>query len=420
MLFTNNGVIMFKKIFSFFFIISALLFSGNQTQAMQESEATTVQNTFYCEQEICSILSMTQSETLESVQPICPPLKFLAASEYLKSLKARGQELDTVNTEAIPEDLKIYCKQCYLISLIPFINLIHEHIKSLKQFKKCVPLKITDENLCIYNALLHKLILHIDIHGINIESILSAIELEFQFISNNITLEDINLVLKLLMQSKEDDFPKPEIPFLDKIWNFIRNYESHNHDFILRYDCTDLLKLIAKNRRLLLPLNHICHRNFPETFFMFLCRRCCIDLFKDIINEEKNKNYNWKQLFSVENYVQGQLLHSAAINSVGNQGIFEIILELMKDNDLKLDDFINTQNIRGLTPLMCAAINGNDKIVKLLLDHGANRYILDSRGKTALERAIHSKEDTKNAHKKPKFDRCIELLTPSQFTHNQN
>jgi len=313
---------MFKKGFTLIFLALVFFSFNNQTNAMQESESTAeteIQDVLHCKQEICCMLS----EILKDSKQVCPSLQFLAASAYLKILKAVGQEIDTLGVDIISKDLKAYCKFCYII---PSINFIHKHLASIEQLKIYKYLKITDENLDYYNTVLHQLIYNID--------------------------------------------------------------------------------------------NHICDRNFPETFFIFLARFSCTYLFKDIIDKEKSKNYDWHKIFSIEN-AQGQLLHNAAVNSADNQGIFKIILELMKDKNLRLVDFINIQNITGLTPLMCATINGNYKIVKLLIKHGADIYILNLEGKTALEIVIENKEYIQNKPKKlERANRCIELLTSKQQTSN--
>jgi len=394
---------MFKKNFSFIYLILAFPSFDNQMDAMQEPEATTQQDIFNCTQEICSILSTADYETLESIQQICPSLKSLAASKYLKILKSQGQELNALGTDIMSEDLKIYCKQCNLIPLIPFINLIHKHIASLEEFKKHECLKITDQNLNSYNTLLHQLIYSIDLQDINIENILSAINKAFTFRSfYSITLEDINFFLKLLMQFEDIDFPDYEISYLYNILHIIATKDK-----------IDLFKLLMKNKKLLPQLNQIVIHD--ETFLMLLVQLNDIDLFGSIINEEKNKNYDWKTLLNLRTKNGRTILHYAARSS---KDIFVVILELIKEKGLHdlLHDLMNTKSEYGHTALMVATLHDNYEIIKLLIDHGANINISSKSDETALDYAMRAKEkllseSNINPEILEKVDRCITLLT---------
>jgi len=392
---------MFKKIFPLIFLATVFLSVDNQTRAMQESdlestsEKTTLQrDIFNCKQEICCMLS----EILKDSQQICPSLKFLAASEYLKTLKSPVQELDTLGAK-IPQELIEYCKQCYLI---PFINLIHKHLASLERFKRRRTRKITKQNFNSYNMLLHQLLLspYINIRDINIEMILQSFWPAFERCPRNITVENINVMLKLLMQPLKEypAFSEEEIFCLNNIWKLIRKSEA-----------TDLLKLIAKNIKFLPQLNQILGTRTDETFFKFLIRLNDIDLFKSIINEEKNTN--WEELFS-----NGRGFDFLDYALEVKPKMLEVLLELIKEKGLRLDDFINIQdNNYGKTLLMIAAIDSNDKIIKLLIDHGADTTILDPLGNMALDYAIENRARWPNPARdiKLKLDRCIELLTPT-------
>ena len=53
---------------------------------------------------------------------------------------------------------------------------------------------------------------------------------------------------------------------------------------------------------------------------------------------------------------------------------------------------INVKNIEGMTPLMAAAKFGAEDIAKILLDHGAKPFDVNSQGETACDLAI------KNGH----------------------
>jgi len=414
---------MLKKQFSLIFLATVFLLFDNQTKAMQESnvastlEATIQQDVLNCQHDICRILSTVEPETLKSVQQICPSLQSLAATKLLKTLKDHGVNLDSLGANVISEDLKIYCKQCPLIPLIPSINLIHKHIAFLeKKFKKYGHPNITNENLCLYNTLLHQLICDIDLRDISMEKVLGPIESIFfdAFITvATITLEDINLILKLLMHQKDRNFSKEELIWLNKIWHYI-----------CKGSLSELLKLLAKNKNLLPQLDYII--GVPQfvtffdrgkTFFMFLVD-CHIDinLFKSIINEERNKDYNWERLFSFADDRQRTILHYAV--SSFSKDILEVILELMKEKKLKLNGLINNENYFRETPLMIAAEHGDDEIVHLLINSGADINILSTvRNKTALDYATERRKKLMTSYsidyeRLEKVNRCIELLTP--------
>ena len=68
------------------------------------------------------------------------------------------------------------------------------------------------------------------------------------------------------------------------------------------------------------------------------------------------------------------LLHSAALNTDGDEGIVQLLLEQGLD--------VNAQDQNGKTPLHDAGRVGNHKIAKLLLDSGADPCINDRAGRT--------------------------------------
>jgi len=431
---------MFKKNFPLIFITTIFLSFDKQTKAMQESdlgstsEATIQQDIFHCGQEICRILSTTYFEIIKDIP--CHSLKFLAASKFLEILKTQGYSVSTENLQkiALPEDLIEYCKLCYLIPLIPIINLIHQHIASLEQFKKHKYLKMTDQNLNSYKTLLHNLIFKIDLQNINIQKILSAFNENFkseikkyersrphcEYCKNSrklfyhpfhihlaqiVTLEDINMVLKLLIQSEDTTCSDHKIKCY--IW-----------DMIFSKNLIDLFKLIATNKKLLPRLEERIPYDFTgDTIIIFLLRWPNeVDLFRSIINEEKKKNYNWKRLFNMRFGLKRlSILHYAANGSTNN---LEVILELMKEKELKLDNFINAKTDNGRTALMYAAYYGSDENVQLLINHGANINI-STNGEKALHYAIKSKEKLLrkgdiDPETLEKLNRCIELLTPEK------
>jgi hypothetical protein len=59
------------------------------------------------------------------------------------------------------------------------------------------------------------------------------------------------------------------------------------------------------------------------------------------------------------------------------------IIELLKKHN-----FVNDKNYENLTPLYIASINGNEKMVKLLIDHGANYLLLDVNNESILDISV--------------------------------
>ena len=71
-----------------------------------------------------------------------------------------------------------------------------------------------------------------------------------------------------------------------------------------------------------------------------------------------------------------------AIHSACKNGDRDMIRELMKRNC-----FLNQKDSKGCTALMLAAAAGHDKIVKLIVDSGADVRMKDKNDDTALEYA---------------------------------
>jgi len=301
------------------------------------------------------------------------------------------------------------------------IEVLDEHIDSLIHLQEHKYLKITDENLNIYRKLLLKFLSYIDIQEVNLKDILLVFDVNFKITSVNYdcyskyiincitTLEDINAVLDLLLSSKEYiDCSYQEVEHLNRIFDLIMDLWDFSGP-------KELFKLLTKNR-LLPPLDHFIDLKFggSSNFFIYLVNIAIdINLFKSIINEEKNKDYNWEKLFNMRTRSGCTILHYAAKTS---KNILKVILELTIEKNI-LNDFINKKTYNGVTPLMVAADSINEEIVKLLIDHGANPNILSKGGKTALDYARNLKKELEedkynNNHEKLKrVDQCIELLT---------
>ena len=68
-------------------------------------------------------------------------------------------------------------------------------------------------------------------------------------------------------------------------------------------------------------------------------------------------------------------IHAAAAN-----GLYNLLIEILKKPQIN----INIQNEFGNTPLHYAALNKNNKIIKLLVENGANPKIKNLNGQTPL------------------------------------
>ena len=85
-----------------------------------------------------------------------------------------------------------------------------------------------------------------------------------------------------------------------------------------------------------------------------------------------------------ENPMKVQPLHSAA--TIGSVEICRRLLEAGAD--------VNGRQQLGYTPLMSAALRGNDLLVRLFLDHGADRSTVAEDGKTARDLALEGGHST--------------------------
>jgi ankyrin repeat protein len=55
---------------------------------------------------------------------------------------------------------------------------------------------------------------------------------------------------------------------------------------------------------------------------------------------------------------------------------------------------VNAKNTQGGTPLMWAAVYGNDDAARLLLSRGADASLKDNEGITAVQWAVRNKRDS--------------------------
>lgn len=88
---------------------------------------------------------------------------------------------------------------------------------------------------------------------------------------------------------------------------------------------------------------------------------------------------------AVINYIsqEGTALMGATVK--GNEQLVALLLENGADTNLTNQD--------GITALMYAVQFKNPKIIKLLLQHNANKTLVDNEGRTAFEYAVFTKQD---------------------------
>ncbi|KAF2498691.1 ankyrin, partial [Lophium mytilinum] len=84
------------------------------------------------------------------------------------------------------------------------------------------------------------------------------------------------------------------------------------------------------------------------------------------------------------------LLHYAA--EVGQSDFVRHILEIVRSLDLAhgLSGVLNAQTMKGSTPMMLAAEQGNQEVVECLLREGARLDIASRDGKNVLDYASHA------------------------------
>jgi ankyrin repeat protein len=106
----------------------------------------------------------------------------------------------------------------------------------------------------------------------------------------------------------------------------------------------------------------------PETYLMTACGQKSAKTIQLLIKYGANPNETLENGYSVS-------MMAASFGS------FEVLECLLKNGA----NIKQTRKIDGMTILMFAAFNGDTKKVKLLLDLGADKYVKDSNGKTALD-----------------------------------
>jgi len=179
------------------------------------------------------------------------------------------------------------------------------------------------------------------------------------------------------------------------------------------------LRFFLANNNLYPRLDKIIDVN-QKNYFMKLISDDSAGTFKIIISKARNEKYRWKDLFKMSDMGGNTVLHYAAQNA--NKDTIEIILNLIRDKNLDLENFINLRNNEGKTPLMLAAAKGYLEIIYLLVDCGAKVHLHSKEGYTALKYMLMSRkkyikkaEEGRSGELKPTNDylflRCLQLLS---------
>ena len=106
----------------------------------------------------------------------------------------------------------------------------------------------------------------------------------------------------------------------------------------------------------------------PETYLMTACGQKSAKAVQLLIKFGANPNDTLENGYSV----------SMMAASFGSLEVLECLLK----NGANLKQ---TRKVDGMTILMFAAFNGDDKKVKLLLDFAADKYVKDKNGKVAID-----------------------------------
>jgi len=294
-------------------------------------------------------------------------LKFLTASRYLKALK--NGELDLSASTELPKELQFYYAS---------LDTISKHCDLVETCKE-PRIGVTPEALNNYRNLLYIIF---DKENIDVNLILRSFDRYFKIIIENpeqfvqahtidghnnvLTLTNINTFLAMFIRRMVVKQDNAQDGF---VWSRLETATLFSiTTYILQYNLDDLLLFLAREN-LLLPLNYTIENNTFGSFFARLVIGCKnIDIFNGIINKEKDKEYNWKELFDIGNQF-ATVLHYAILS--GSKEKVEAILNLIREKDLDLANFINIQSRDGKTPLVLANEEGYSEIAELLISNGA-------------------------------------------------
>jgi len=300
--------------------------------------------------------------------------------------------LSKIDPTAFPEELREYG--------IKF--LINEHCATLEKFKENGhAYGITEKDLNNYKQVLcelcEKQIEGIDLALAEFGKCWHAEDGKcWPVIFSYMSLFDVVEFLKILAKQNNNldtALSDYELICRDEVLNYILNTKN-----------VELFKLLL-NKGLLPRLDYKINinnynynvNNYVCSFFKRLVRCKFSYFFETVMQKEKDKDYDWKQLFDQEeDYRMGDTprIRNAMINAVRcfDQNIFKAILELAREKGL-LD--INAQDhCSGWTILISAVNDYNFELVKLLLENGADISIKSYNGKTALDHAKKCLDET--------------------------
>jgi len=357
---------MFKKIFNFVFLVSALLSFNYFVEAMEQPTKRR------------KLEQINENEESKSAE--ANGFNSFNSTDYLEKIRYELGEnarismiLDKIDSD-VPEHLKKDCK-----SLI-----INENCTVLEQLFKTEwleRLKLTEENLGNYRKLLHEMLAkqHPDFN-----LILSIFDNYFQFLLKGydddediIFLEDINILLMILIRgivegrsvSFDAIASQEERKGIERIiYEAIIAGSLCSRDPVIN---NDLSILLLKNN-LLPALDYHFFETYGENtnFFMMIAQGCYnAELFSSIIDREKSKVYDrgyWNRLFSTCNHTGDTVLHFATYSNCKNK--FKVILKLMEEKKLALEDFINIKSKYKKSPLGLALTNHHFEAFQLCYD----------------------------------------------------
>jgi len=258
--------------------------------------------------------------------------------------------------------------------------LINEHCVPLEKFKeKEYAYVLTEEDLNNYKQVLYELC-EKQIEGIDVAMAeFGKCWPGFCYMS----LYDIGEFLRILTKQSNG---------LDILSAHELIYRDKGLDYILSTKNVELFKLLL-NKGLLPRLDYKVNinDNYVCSFFkrLIICKSSYF--FETILQKEKDKDYDWKQLLDQEEgCISGDIVQILnAIELAKNcfkLDIFKAILNLAQQKGL-LD--INVQKVYedGQTLLMYATQKGKVELVKFLLENGADINIKSNNGKTVLDYA---------------------------------
>jgi len=294
-------------------------------------------------------------------------LKFLTASRYLKALK--NQELDLSTSTELPKELQFYYAN------LDSINKHCDLVETCKEFG----IGVTTEALNNYRKLLYIIF---DKNNIDVNLIFPSFDRYFKIIIENperfvqahtrngqfrgLILTNINAFLAMLIRRMVVKQDNAQDKFI--LYKLEAAVLITIATYALQYNLDDLLLFLAREN-LLLPLNCPIAADTFVSFFVYLAAKCKnIDIFNVIIGKEKNKEYDWKELFDTDDHLT-TVLHQAVLS--GSKDKVIVILKLIIDKGLEIKDFINIQDRDGNTPLMLANEQGHSEIADLLISNGA-------------------------------------------------